>query len=68
MAEDHVADPYHSCERHCTHDLGQGVLISELLGGDGPYPPGYMLVSLAPRREPRLYDDDLQPATAPAAR
>jgi hypothetical protein len=32
-------DPYADCERVCTHDLAQGVLLSELLGGDGPAPP-----------------------------
>ena len=44
------------------------MLLSELLGGDGPHPPGYMLVTLAPRREPELFDDDLAPAAASAAR
>jgi hypothetical protein len=32
-------DPYAHCERECTHDLARGVLLSELLGGDGPAPP-----------------------------
>ena len=68
MAEDRVADPYRSCEHHCTHDLGVGVLISELLGSDGPHPPGYMLVTLSPRPEPALFDDDLVPAAAHASR
>lgn len=68
MAENPVADPYHSCEQHCTHDLGVGVLLSELLGGDGPHPPGYMLVTLAPRPGPTLFDDDLAAATVPAGR
>ncbi len=56
MAEDPVADPYRSCEQRCSHDLGDGVLLSELLGSDGPYPPGYWLVTLAPRpnRSPLL--------------
>ncbi|HUU61495.1 MAG TPA: hypothetical protein VMX37_03830 [Acidimicrobiia bacterium] len=48
MAEDPVADPYRSCEQRCSHDLGNGVLLRELLGGDGPNPPGHWLVSLAP--------------------
>jgi hypothetical protein len=56
VAEDPVADPYRSCEQRCSHDLGDGVLLRELLGGDGPYPPGYWLVTLAPRpnRSPLL--------------
>jgi len=68
MAEEPVVDPYRFCEHHCAHDLGAGVLLSELLGSDGPHPPGYMLVTLAPRHEPALFDDDLVPATASAAR
>lgn len=48
MAEDLAADPYHSCQQRCSHDLGDGVLLRELLGGDGPHPPGYWLVTLAP--------------------
>lgn len=31
-------DPYARCEERCTHDLGKGVLIAELLGIDGPHP------------------------------
>jgi hypothetical protein len=31
-------DPYAHCEERCTHDLGKGVLIVELLGIDGPHP------------------------------
>ena len=30
-------DPYGGCERQCHHDLAKGVLLEELLGGDGPY-------------------------------
>lgn len=29
---------YARCEQGCNHDVARGVLISELLGGDGPYP------------------------------
>ena len=68
MAEEPVVDPYHNCEQRCAHDLGVGVLLSELLGSDGPHSPGYMLVTLAPRPEPALFADDLQPAAASAAR
>ena len=28
-------DPYRGCEKDCTHDLARGVLVSELLCGDG---------------------------------
>jgi len=49
VAEDPAADPYRFCQQHCSHDLGNGVLLGELLGGDGPNPPGYWLVTLAPR-------------------
>jgi len=56
VAEDPGADPYRFCEQRCSHDLGEGVLLRELLAGDGPYPPGYWLVTLAPRpsRSPLL--------------
>jgi hypothetical protein len=43
-------DCYRTCEEHCNHDLAPGVTIAELLGGDGPHPPGYLLVSLSGRR------------------
>ena len=33
-----VEDPYRRCESGCPHDLSRGVLLQELLGGDGPYP------------------------------
>jgi len=59
MAEEHVQDPYRSCEEHCNHDLGRGALISELLTGDGPYPPAYLIASLTPPRD-QLFDNDLE--------
>jgi hypothetical protein len=31
-------DPYAHCEERCTHDLGKGVLLEELLADDGPHP------------------------------
>ncbi len=68
MPEGPVADPYRSCEHHCAHELGVGVLLSELLGSDGPHPPGYMLVTLNPRPEAALFNDDLMPAAVSAAR
>ena len=34
-----VADMYKHCEVHCSHDLGHGALLGEVLSGeDGPYP------------------------------
>ncbi len=61
-------DPYRSCEQHCNHDLAHGVTLAELLGGDGPYPPGYLLVSFSaqrtalfnedPQSRPALFDDE----------
>jgi len=60
VAEDPVADPYRSCEQRCSHDLGDGVLLRELLDGDGPHPPGYLLVTLAPHPESAC----LEPAAA----
>lgn len=61
-------DPYRSCEEHCNHDLAHGVTIDELLGGDGPYPPGYLMVSFNGQRNalfseieatrPALFDDE----------
>jgi hypothetical protein len=61
-------DPYRSCDLHCNHDLARGVTIAELLGGDGPYPPGYLMVSFSTQRialfeegdaaRPALFDDE----------
>ncbi len=31
-------DPYRSCQEGCNHDLAPGVLVSDLLSGDGPSP------------------------------
>jgi hypothetical protein len=66
------AEPYGTCEQHCNHDLARGVTLAELLGGDGPYPPGYMLVSLSaarvalldagPAGGPLILDDDYRVA------
>ena len=44
-AHDGYDDPYRKCEEHCNHDLVRGILIDELLGGDGPYRPTNLLVS-----------------------
>ena len=35
-------DMYHNCEEKCSHDLGDGAILSEVLSGeDGPYPDGW---------------------------
>lgn len=43
---DHIDDPYRRCEDHCNHDLVRGILVSDLLGTDGPYRPTSLLVTL----------------------
>ncbi len=40
-----VHDPYGGCEGSCTHDLARGVLVSELLGEEGPYPDSHPLLT-----------------------
>lgn len=44
-------DPYYRCELHCTHDLGAGMSIAELLGSSEPKPRD---IWLTPRRSHRL--------------
>ncbi|MBT8217009.1 MAG: hypothetical protein KJO17_09190 [Acidimicrobiia bacterium] len=40
--DDVAKDPFEYCEgRTCAHDLANGVLIAELLAGDGPYRPNH---------------------------
>ena len=41
-------DPYRRCEGSCTHDLARGVLVTELLAGDGPYPDSHPLLTFRP--------------------
>jgi len=41
-------DPYRRCEGSCTHDLARGVLVSELLAGDGPFPDSHPLLTFRP--------------------
>lgn len=31
-------DPYRTCPQTCNHDLAPGVLVSDLMRGDGPNP------------------------------
>lgn len=38
MSETAIPDPYAPCEAGCTHDLTTGILLSELLDRDGPFP------------------------------
>ena len=42
---DYRNDPYLRCEDRCSHDLARGVTVVELLGTDGPYPAGHVVVS-----------------------
>lgn len=68
MAEPLNNDPYRSCEDgRCNHDLTRAVSVAELLGGDGPYPPTFLVATLAPSHTadvagPSLFDDSEQPA------
>ena len=41
-------DTYRTCEASCTHDLARGVLVSELLTREGPYPDSNPLLTTAP--------------------
>ncbi len=60
-------DPYRTCESHCNHDLSRGVGVMELLGGDGPYPPSHLVVSLSyPRTS--LFDDEENEIATPVRR
>jgi hypothetical protein len=43
-------DPYRQCELGCRHELGLGVRLTDLLGGDGPHPPGAFLTVLGRER------------------
>jgi hypothetical protein len=38
-------DAYRACEGSCTHDLARGVLVSELLDEEGPYPDSHPLLT-----------------------
>lgn len=52
-----IPDPYLRCATQCNHDLSRGVLVSELLEGDGPYPPAQLIVNLSSQRA-MLLDDE----------
>ena len=43
-------DPYRRCEETCNHDLARGVLVSELLGGEGPHPDAHLIVNFSLHR------------------
>lgn len=58
---DHIDDPYRRCEDHCNHDLVRGILVSDLLGTDGPYRPTSLLVTLPFDRGAR--EDELRRAS-----
>ncbi len=42
-------DAYRNCEKHCNHDLSRGVLINDLLNGDGPYTRNLLAKLYIPR-------------------
>lgn len=62
MADSPRIDPYAFCDDLCTHDLVRGVLVDELIEGDGPYPEAIslsfealsMLATLRDREDVRL--------------
>lgn len=58
---DQVDDPYRRCEDHCNHDLVRGILVSDLLSGDGPYRPTSLLVTLPFDRA--MHDSNLRQAS-----
>ena len=41
-------DAYRTCEGSCTHDLARGVLVSELINDEGPYPDSNPLLGTPP--------------------
>jgi len=61
---DVVHDPYRRCEDQCNHDLARGILVSELLSGDGPHPPSHLIVNFSLQRAAVIGDDDEDLAAA----
>jgi hypothetical protein len=59
---DHIDDPYRRCEDHCNHDLVRGILVSDLLGTDGPYRPTSLLVTL-PFERAAAHNEELRRAS-----
>jgi len=57
-------DPYRRCEGSCTHDLARGVLVSELLADEGPYPDSHPLLVFRPMRIPAAAATVLMPAAS----
>ena len=43
-------DPFRHCEGTCNHDLAPGVLVADLLRGDGPHPP-LLVIGFGSERE-----------------
>ena len=60
---DVVHDPYRRCEDQCNHDLARGILVSELLDGDGPHPPSHLIVNFTLERA-LVFDDSDQAAAS----
>ncbi len=57
-------DPYRRCEGSCTHDLARGVLVSDLLADEGPFPDSHPLLSLRPLRSQPAQRDVVMPAAS----
>jgi len=55
---DVVHDPYRRCEDQCNHDLARGILVSDLLSGDGPHPPSHLIVNFNLQRVAIIANDE----------
>ncbi len=53
-----IHDPYRRCEEQCNHDLARGILVSDLLEGDGPHPPSHLIVNFSLQRSAFMDDDE----------
>lgn len=49
MEQSGIYNPYKGCEKYCNHDLIRGVLVTDLLEGDGPYQPLSRIITLPSR-------------------
>jgi hypothetical protein len=61
---DVIHDPYRRCEEQCNHDLARGVLVEDLLSGDGPHPPSHLIVNFTLQRAVVVVDDPDAPIAA----
>ncbi len=60
-------DPYRSCQEGCNHDLAPGVLVSDLLHGDGPAPSLTLVFGHVRARPVTAIPAPPAPATADSA-